>query len=157
MQILKTSSNVSLTRRWRTSKFIGQNDYLSMIWSSIPANNSRQLSAAVQRLERKKVGLKGIEGLRGGYWALVDMRDILVNVFCRKKGESLDKLWKDLPQIDRNLLKCSFPDKLIPVKDAVFHYKNKERLPFYILHREGRKKKEEAGAGRNQAGAFVFG
>jgi hypothetical protein len=42
--------------------------------------------------------------------------------------------------------------------EELFHYKNKERLPF--LHSpQGRqkKKKEEAGAGRNRAGAFVFG
>ncbi|MFY9422613.1 MAG: ribosome silencing factor [Bacilli bacterium] len=70
------------------------------------ANNSRQLSAAVQRLRKmsaeKGYYLKGIEGLRGGYWALVDMRDILVNVFLPEERAKydLDKLWKDLPQID---------------------------------------------------------
>ena len=38
--------------------------------------------------------LKGIEGLRGGYWALVDIRDILVNVFLPEERAKydLDKL-----------------------------------------------------------------
>lgn len=70
------------------------------------ASNSHQLSATVQKLrelsEEKGYYLKGIEGLRGGFWALVDMRDILVNIFLPEERAKydLDKLWKDLPQIN---------------------------------------------------------
>lgn len=70
------------------------------------ANNSRQLSATVQKLrklsEEKGYYLKGIEGLSGGYWALIDMREVLVNIFLTEEREkyNLDKLWKDLPQIN---------------------------------------------------------
>ena len=78
-----------------------------MIWSSIPRRTIRpalRRGAAAQKKMSAEKGyyLKGIEGLRGGYWALVDMRDILVNVFLPKKRAKydLDKLWKDLPQID---------------------------------------------------------
>ncbi|MDD3999484.1 MAG: ribosome silencing factor [Bacilli bacterium] len=69
-------------------------------------SNSRQLSAVVRRLRdlsaEKNYPLKGIEGLSGGYWALIDLRDVLVNVFLSEEREkyNLDKLWKDLPQIN---------------------------------------------------------
>ncbi|NLD26217.1 MAG: ribosome silencing factor [Acholeplasmataceae bacterium] len=68
-------------------------------------SNSRQLGAVVRHLEdmsaEKGYPIKGVEGLNGGYWALVDLRDALVNVFLKdeRKKYDLDKLWQDLPQI----------------------------------------------------------
>lgn len=69
------------------------------------ANSSRQLQAAVDRLEEKSLEkgftIRGVEGVRGGYWALVDLNDVLVNIFTVEERQryDLDKLWKDLPQI----------------------------------------------------------
>lgn len=69
------------------------------------ANSSRQLQAAVDYLEKKSVEvgfkIRGVEGARGGYWALVDLNDVLVNIFTAEEREKydLDKLWKDLPQV----------------------------------------------------------
>jgi len=74
------------------------------------ANSSRQLQTAIERIRKESgennIGIKGIEGTRGGYWALVDMGDVLVNVFLQEEREKydLDKLWKDLPQINVNKL-----------------------------------------------------
>jgi len=74
------------------------------------ANSTRQLRTAVERIKKdsgeKKYNIRGIEGTRGGYWALIDIGDVLVNVFLQEEREKydLDKLWKDLPQIDINNL-----------------------------------------------------
>lgn len=70
------------------------------------ALSSRQLTSVVERLRKdsneKNMIIKGVEGVNGGYWALVDMGEVLVNVFLADEREKydLDKLWKDLPQID---------------------------------------------------------
>lgn len=69
------------------------------------ANSSRQLSAVVARLRKdsqeKNIIIRGIEGLDGGYWALVDMKEVIVNIFIEEEREKydLDKLWRTLPQI----------------------------------------------------------
>lgn len=74
------------------------------------AISSRQLKAVVEHLRKdsqeKNLIIKGIEGLDGGYWALVDLGDVLVNVFTSEEREKydLDRLWKSLPQIDPNSL-----------------------------------------------------
>lgn len=74
------------------------------------ANSSRQLQTAVERIKKEsaemQINIRGIEGARGGYWALVDIGDVLVNVFLQDEREKydLDKLWKDLPQININNL-----------------------------------------------------
>ena len=74
------------------------------------ANSTRQLQAAVERLKEKSFetgfAIRGVEGLRGGYWALVDFNDVLVNIFTAEEREryDLDKLWKDLPQIKWEVL-----------------------------------------------------
>ncbi|HHZ12153.1 MAG TPA: ribosome silencing factor [Acholeplasmataceae bacterium] len=108
MQILKdviqclSDSKVEDIRVYQTDKIT---PFYDVVVNST-AKNSRQLSATVQRLRKmsdeKGYYLKGIEGIRGGYWALVDMRDILVNIFLPEERAKydLDKLWKDLPQID---------------------------------------------------------
>lgn len=68
-------------------------------------NNTRQMSAVVKRLEEMSTDnsypVKGVEGLRGGFWTLVDLRDVLVNIFLteERKKYDLDKLWQDLPQV----------------------------------------------------------
>ncbi|MFA5766099.1 MAG: ribosome silencing factor [Bacilli bacterium] len=69
------------------------------------ANSSRQLQAAVDHLEEKSIAagfqIRGVEGVRGGYWALIDLNDVLVNIFTAEERQryDLDKLWKDLPQL----------------------------------------------------------
>lgn len=75
------------------------------------ATSARQLAAAVDHLKKdsldKNFRIKNVEGLRGGYWVLVDLGDVIVNVFLSEEREKydLDKLWKDLPQIDpKNIL-----------------------------------------------------
>lgn len=70
------------------------------------ANSGRQLQAAVDHLEKKSAdegfSIRGVEGVRGGYWALIDLNDVLVNIFTAEEREryDLDKLWKDLPQLN---------------------------------------------------------
>ena len=74
------------------------------------ANSSRQLRTVVEHIKKdsddKRYSIRGIEGVQGGYWVLVDIGDVLVNVFLQDEREKydLDKLWKDLPQIDSNKL-----------------------------------------------------
>jgi len=70
------------------------------------ANSSRQLNAVVHHLRKDSKEnnfiIRGVEGLQGGYWALIDMNEVLVNIFLEDEREkyNLDKLWRDLPQID---------------------------------------------------------
>ena len=58
------------------------------------ANSSRQLQAAVDRLEEKSVEkkftIRGVERVRGGYWALVDLNDVLVNIFTVEERQRYD-------------------------------------------------------------------
>ena len=108
MQILKDVVNclydakVKDIRIYDTSKITPFYDRII----NTTVNSARQLSAVVSRLRElsfeKNYYLKGIEGLSGGYWALIDLRDILINVFLAEEREKydLDKLWKDLPQIN---------------------------------------------------------
>lgn len=77
----------------------------------VTASSSRQLVSTVQRIRKdtqeKNIIIRGIEGLEGGYWALVDLNDVLVNIFIEEEREryDLDKFWKTLPQLEvQNLL-----------------------------------------------------
>lgn len=70
------------------------------------ANSPRQMNAVVDHIKKGSVEdnfhIKGVEGLRGGIWLLVDIEEgILVNVFMQEERENyaLDQLWQDLPQI----------------------------------------------------------
>lgn len=75
------------------------------------ALSSRQLNAALNHLHddslKHDFKIKNAEGQNGGYWLLVDLEDVIVNVFVEESRDkyALDKLWGDLPQIDyKNLL-----------------------------------------------------
>jgi len=76
----------------------------------VTANSSRQLSAAVSKLKKdtedNKIELRGIEGLEGGSWVLIDFNDVIVNIFIEEERAKydLDKLWRTLPQIEYNTL-----------------------------------------------------
>lgn len=72
------------------------------------AKTSRQMNAVVEHLEKKGVEngftIRGIEGVRGGYWALIDLNDVIVNIFIAEERDKydLDRRWMHLPQIDSN-------------------------------------------------------
>lgn len=70
------------------------------------AASSRQLRTTVERVKKdgaeNNYDILGTEGLSGGYWVLIDVGSVLLNIFLQEEREKydLDKLWKDLPQID---------------------------------------------------------
>lgn len=70
------------------------------------ATSSRQLNAVIDHLKKdsltKNFKIKGVEGARGEIWVLVDLYNVLVNVFLNEERDryQLDKLWGDLPQFD---------------------------------------------------------
>ncbi|MCK9471646.1 MAG: ribosome silencing factor [Bacilli bacterium] len=72
----------------------------------VTASSSRQLVASVDKLrkdcEEKGMTIRGVEGLDGGLWVLVDFGTVIVNIFIEEEREryDLDKLWRTLPQID---------------------------------------------------------
>lgn len=74
------------------------------------ATSRRQLNAVIDHLKKdsmtKNFEIKGVEGARGEIWVLVDLYNVLVNVFLNEEREryQLDKLWGDLPQFDFNEL-----------------------------------------------------
>lgn len=76
----------------------------------VTANSSRQLHAAVDKLrkdsEENAITVRGVEGLEGGQWVLVDLGDVIVNLFIEEERTKydLDKLWRTLPQINSNSL-----------------------------------------------------
>lgn len=73
----------------------------------VTASNSRQLVAAVNKLKKdlsaEGFDVKGIEGLDGGLWVLIDLNAVIVNVFLEEEREKydLDKLWRTLPQANK--------------------------------------------------------
>lgn len=70
------------------------------------ASTSRQLNAVIDFLKKdsaeNQFEIRSIEGARGEIWILVDLYNVLVNVFIGEEREryQLDKLWADLPQFD---------------------------------------------------------
>ena len=74
----------------------------------VTAHTSRQLIAGVTKLrkdaEENLITVRGIEGLEGGLWVLVDFGDVIVNLFVEEERTKydLDKLWRTLPQININ-------------------------------------------------------
>lgn len=76
----------------------------------VTAHSTRQLLAAVSKLrkdaEEKAISIRGVEGLEGGTWVLVDFGDVIVNLFIEEERTKydLDKLWRTLPQINSNSL-----------------------------------------------------
>lgn len=70
------------------------------------ATSHRQIRAVIEHLKKdsqeKNFKIKGVEGERGEIWLLVDLYDVLVNIFLNEERDryALDKLWADLPQYD---------------------------------------------------------
>lgn len=65
------------------------------------AGSARQLGALLEDAEEsaEKLGLqeKGVEGKPGTGWMLIDLGDIIVNIFTEETREkyALDKIWGD--------------------------------------------------------------
>lgn len=72
------------------------------------APSSRQMDAACHHIEEEvcKCGgrVRGIEGKSGGTWVLIDLNDILVNIFYNDERTKygLDNMWKDLEKVKFN-------------------------------------------------------
>lgn len=68
--------------------------------------SNRQLSAFASNIKeeasKENFNIKGIEGKYSSEWVLVDLENILVNVFTleARNNFDLDKIWKNLPQVD---------------------------------------------------------
>lgn len=68
-------------------------------------NTDRQTTAIMNHLkdycQENKIAIR-VEGKDSGKWILVDMGDIVVNVFLPEEREyfQLEKLWLDIPTID---------------------------------------------------------
>lgn len=69
-------------------------------------SSERQLNAVASNIKEDgaKYGyeIRGVEGVNGGEWVLVDANDILINVFTRQAREhyDLDRIWKNLPKVE---------------------------------------------------------
>jgi len=76
----------------------------------VTANSSRQVVSTVDRLRKTAdeagIKIRGIEGLEGGVWVLIDFYDVIVNIFTYEERNryGLDRLWGMLPQIDEKSL-----------------------------------------------------
>ena len=66
--------------------------------------NSRQVAALVDDVEdalaKEKALPKGVEGKGGTGWVLLDMGDVIVNIFERDMRDkySIEKVWGDCPR-----------------------------------------------------------
>ncbi len=84
---------------------VGDQMVITDIFLLASAPNERQVLAIVDEIEEqlRKVGEKPArrEGARGGRWVLLDYIDLVVHVQHVEEREyySLDRLWKDCPQI----------------------------------------------------------
>ena len=70
------------------------------------AGNQRLLQAIkdeiIDQCEENGFYPRGVEGLRGSTWVLIDFGDIVVHIFEgeERNNFNLEKLWGDLPRID---------------------------------------------------------
>ncbi|XMB66154.1 ribosome silencing factor [Mycoplasmatota bacterium zrk1] len=68
-------------------------------------NSDRQTNAIMNRLRdyyiEKKLSVR-VEGKESGRWVLIDLGDIIVNVFIEEERAyfQLEKLWLDVPRVD---------------------------------------------------------
>jgi ribosome-associated protein len=68
---------------------------------NVTAGSDRQTGALLESVEEKaeELGIdeKGVEGRAGSGWLLVDLGDIIVNIFNEETRErySLDRIWSD--------------------------------------------------------------
>lgn len=103
-EIANTLANVKLQdiKIYETRSITPLFDYVI----NATATSSRQLNAVIDHLKKesheKNYKIKGIEGSRGEIWLLVDLYDVLINVFLNEERDryALDKLWADLPQFE---------------------------------------------------------
>ena len=71
---------------------------------------SRQMDGLASQIYKKSkeegFEIRGIEGRGGGTWLLVDMYDVIINLFSvdDRRNYNLDRLWIMLPQIDKDSL-----------------------------------------------------
>lgn len=81
------------------------------------ASNDRQVNAIVDEVEEKmrEAGHKPArrEGTREGRWVLLDYVDIVVHIQHTDEREfySLDRLWRDCPQIEVDLEGVQFDEE----------------------------------------------
>lgn len=74
------------------------------------SQTSRQMRACYSHLQdeakENNFIINHVEGLNSESWMLIDLGDIIVNVFSREDREkyNLDHIWFDLKQIDVNKL-----------------------------------------------------
>lgn len=70
------------------------------------ADSKRQLDGSVSNIEdevyKNGYSIRGVEGKRGGTWILIDLNDVLVNIFYKEERNryGLDNMWKNLEIID---------------------------------------------------------
>ncbi len=63
-------------------------------------------SKIYEKSKEKGFNVRGIEGRGGGSWLLVDLDDVIINLFSNedRKLYDLDKLWAMLPTVDPDTL-----------------------------------------------------
>jgi len=72
---------------------------------------SRQMDGLASIIFKKSkengFDIRGIEGRGGGSWILIDLYDVIINLFSTedRRNYDLDRLWVMLPQIDPEALK----------------------------------------------------
>lgn len=70
-------------------------------------NTDRQTTAIMNHLKdyanENKISIR-VEGKESGKWVLVDLGDVIVNIFIPEEREyfQLEKLWLDIPMLDIN-------------------------------------------------------
>jgi len=73
-------------------------------------NSKLQVRALGKAVHNELLGAghhpKGIEGMNGGRWALLDFFDVVVHVFHTEAREyfQMEKLWGDAPRLDLDLV-----------------------------------------------------
>lgn len=69
-------------------------------------SSQRQLNAVASHIKKESsengFDVRGVEGTTGAEWVLVDVGDILINIFTKEAREhyDLDRIWKNLPEIE---------------------------------------------------------
>ena len=72
---------------------------------------NRQMDGLVSRIyeraQKEGFEVRGVEGRGGGNWLLIDLNDVIINLFSNedRKYYDLDKLWAMLPVVDIKDLK----------------------------------------------------
>lgn len=99
--------NAKEIRIYQTSKVNPLFDY-AIVATAVAG---RQMNGLVSKINEKSItyqfDVRGVEGKNGAAWLLVDLNDVIINLFTDEERAryDLDKMWSNLNELEASTLK----------------------------------------------------